>query len=88
VYSHLYNINDLYKDDVLLIPVECMSHVRHVLQSVECPAITNVRASDDYHPGNEQWNVGTSSILAHALGVAPSKDNYWCVLFALKLYNF
>ena len=72
----------------MLIPVECMSHVRHVLQSVECPAITNVRASDDYHPGNEQWNVGTSSILAHALGVAPSKDNYWCVLLALKLHNF
>lgn len=56
---------------------ECMSHVRHCLQSVELPAITNVRASGDYHPGNGQWNLGTSSILAYAVGVAPSKDNYW-----------
>ena len=54
-----------------------MSHVRHVLQSVELPAITNARASDDYHPGNDQWNIGTSSILAYAVGIAPSKDNYW-----------
>jgi hypothetical protein len=22
--------------------------------------------------------TGTTSILAHALGIAPSKDNYWC----------
>ncbi len=54
-----------------------MSHVRHVLQSVELYAITNARASGDYHPGNTQWNIGTSSILAHAVGIAPSKDNYW-----------
>lgn len=57
-----------------------MSHVRHVLQSVELYAITNARASDDYHPGNGQWNIGTSSILAYAVGIAPSKDNYWYCL--------
>jgi copper chaperone CopZ len=28
----------------------CMSHVRHILQSVEVPAVTNARASGDYHP--------------------------------------
>eukprot|EP00047_Mylnosiga_fluctuans_P005404 m.240269 g.240269 ORF g.240269 m.240269 type:complete len:744 (+) comp13641_c0_seq1:87-2318(+) len=57
---------------------ECMSYVRHVLQSVEMPAVTNARASDDYQPGtNSQWMIGTSSILAHAVGLAPSKDNYW-----------
>eukprot|EP00053_Salpingoeca_punica_P027614 m.25231 g.25231 ORF g.25231 m.25231 type:complete len:316 (-) comp9717_c0_seq1:39-986(-) len=55
----------------------CMSYVRHILQMMECPAMTNARASDDYHPGNEQWNIGTSSILAWATGIAPSKDNYW-----------
>ena len=55
----------------------CMSHVRHILQSVEMPAVTNARASGDYHPGNGQWYTGTSSILAHAVGIAPSKDNYW-----------
>ena len=46
----------------------CMSHVRHILQSLEMPAVTNARASGDYHPGSGQWNVGTSSILAHAVG--------------------
>merc|ERR1712039_543847 len=55
----------------------CMSHVRHILQSVEMPTVTNARASGDYHPGNGQWNTGTSAILAHAVGIAPSKDNYW-----------
>jgi len=55
----------------------CMSHVRHILQSVEMPTVTNARASGDYHPGNGQWNTGTTSLLAHAVGIAPSKDNYW-----------
>lgn len=60
----------------------CMSHVRHILQSVEMPAATNARASGDYiHPGpgagGHQWDIGTTSILAHAVGLAPSKDNYW-----------
>jgi len=55
----------------------CMSHVRHVLQSVEMAAATNVRASRDYQPGNDNWNTGTTAILCHAVGLAPSKDNYW-----------
>ena len=45
------------------------------------PAATNARASGDYiHPGpggGHQWDIGTTSILLHALGLAPSKDNYW-----------
>jgi len=55
----------------------CMSHVRHILQSVEMPRVTNARASGDYHPGSGQWDTGRSAILAHAVGIAPSKDNYW-----------
>lgn len=55
----------------------CMSHVRHILQSTEMPAVTNARASGDYHPGSGQWDVGTTALLAHAVGIAPSKDNYW-----------
>jgi hypothetical protein len=55
----------------------CMSHVRHILQSVEMHTVTNARASGDYHPGNGQWNTGTTALLAHAVGIAPSKDNYW-----------
>ena len=33
----------------------CMSHVRHILQSVEMPAATNARASGDYlHPWRQE----------------------------------
>lgn len=35
------------------------------------------RVSNDYQPGNEQWKIGISSMFAHALGVAPFKDNFW-----------
>ena len=55
-----------------------MSHSRHMLASVEIPAVTQARASGDYHPGNDQWlPIGTTAIFAWAIGVAPSKDNYW-----------
>lgn len=56
----------------------CMSHCRHILQSVEIPAVTNARASGDYHPGGDQWKaIGTTGIFAWAVAIAPSKDNYW-----------
>jgi hypothetical protein len=59
----------------------CMAYPRHALQSVEIPAVTQIRASDDYVPGTKgtprNWNIGGSSILAHALALAPFKDNYW-----------
>ena len=57
----------------------CMSHCRHVLQSVEIPAVTQARASGDYHQGgSNQWRqLGTTAMFAWALGVAPSKDNFW-----------
>eukprot|EP01065_Artemidia_motanka_P043655 TRINITY_DN6088_c2_g1_i1.p1 TRINITY_DN6088_c2_g1~~TRINITY_DN6088_c2_g1_i1.p1 ORF type:complete len:802 (+),score=237.62 TRINITY_DN6088_c2_g1_i1:100-2505(+) len=55
----------------------CMSHVRHILAATSMPQVTNARASGDYHPGNSQWNTGTTALLAHATGIAPSKDNYW-----------
>ena len=49
-----------------------------MLQSVELPAVTQARASGDYHPGRDQWRpLGTTSIFAYAIGVAPSKDNFW-----------
>ena len=35
------------------------------------------RVTDDYQPGNDQWKIGVTSIFAHALGVAPYKDNHW-----------
>ncbi len=54
----------------------CMSLTRHVLQSVEIPAVTQVRVSRDYQPGNGQWAISDASILAHSVGLAPSKDNF------------
>ena len=57
----------------------CMPHIRHVLQSVEFPVVTQARASDDYKPGEdtEQWRIGGQSLLFSALGLAPSKDGFW-----------
>eukprot|EP00054_Salpingoeca_dolichothecata_P014018 m.78605 g.78605 ORF g.78605 m.78605 type:complete len:753 (+) comp20774_c0_seq2:47-2305(+) len=56
----------------------CMSHCRHIMQSVEIPAVTQARASGDYAGEHrEQWRIGQSSLFAYSLGIAPSKDNYW-----------
>ena len=56
----------------------CMSHCRHIMQSIELPAVTNARASGDYHPGNDQWSpLGVTGIFAWAVGIAPTKDNFW-----------
>lgn len=33
----------------------CMSWPRHIMQSVEIPAVTNARASYDYHPDSSHW---------------------------------
>ena len=55
----------------------CMTYIRNLMQSVEMYAVTNGRVSGDYQPGNDDWDIGISSILAHALGIAPSKDDWW-----------
>ena len=59
----------------------CMPYPRHLLQSVEIAAVDQIRASGDEVPGRNdahQWQpMGTTALLAHALGLAPSKDNYW-----------
>jgi hypothetical protein len=55
----------------------CMPYPRHILQSVEMPAMTQIRVSDDYQPGNDQWSIGVSSLIAHSLGLAPWKDDTW-----------
>ncbi|KAK7231925.1 hypothetical protein SO694_00083057 [Aureococcus anophagefferens] len=36
----------------------CMSWSRHMLQSVELQAVTQARASGDYHAGDGQWQTG------------------------------
>ena len=50
-----------------------------MLASVEIPSVTQARASGDYQQSrSDQWSqLGTTALFAYALGVAPSKDNYW-----------
>jgi hypothetical protein len=60
----------------------CMSLPRHILQAVEIPRVTHARASDDYavnlkNTAKPQWNIGVSSMLADAMGLAPFKDVLW-----------
>lgn len=57
-----------------------MAFPRHVLQSVEMPAVTQARASDDHVPGGgaeQQWRLGYSSLLSWAVAVAPFKDGFY-----------
>ena len=56
------------------------------MQSVAIPAVTQVRASEDYQPNNDQWLIGDSSILAHSMGLAPSKDVRISIFILLKTY--
>lgn len=54
----------------------CMPWTRHILQSLSNPAVTQIRVSDDYQPGNGQWQVGDTTMLAHAMGLASFKDTF------------
>ena len=67
----------------------CMQYSRHVLHTIEMDAVTQARASTDYHPVNQngcklgapnptctQWNIGLTSLFYSALGIIPSKDNF------------
>jgi hypothetical protein len=60
----------------------CMSFPRHMLQALEIPRVTHARISDDYavslmNHAKPQWNIGITSMLADALGLAPFKDVLW-----------
>jgi len=55
----------------------CMPLPRHMLESTKFQAVTNARASGDYHPGASNFDIGTSSLFYWAIGVAPSKDDWW-----------
>eukprot|EP00930_Biecheleria_cincta_P027703 TRINITY_DN19402_c0_g1_i1.p1 TRINITY_DN19402_c0_g1~~TRINITY_DN19402_c0_g1_i1.p1 ORF type:complete len:568 (-),score=57.08 TRINITY_DN19402_c0_g1_i1:245-1948(-) len=62
----------------------CMAYTRFALASVMVPAVDQIRVSDDYatditrsHSYSVNLYVGTSSLLAGALGLAPSKDVFW-----------
>ena len=47
-----------------------------LLNSLQFDAVTNGRASDDYE-GGSNWDVGGASLLFWAMGMRPSKDNFW-----------
>lgn len=54
----------------------CMMQPSDLLNSLQFNAVTNGRASDDYaEAGN--WDIGGSSLLFWAMGMRPSKDNFW-----------
>jgi hypothetical protein len=56
----------------------CMAHPAAFLQALSLPAVTNGRASGDYMSdvGN-LLGYGTSAPFFAAVGIAPSKDNWW-----------
>eukprot|EP01062_Namystynia_karyoxenos_P063795 TRINITY_DN5658_c0_g2_i1.p1 TRINITY_DN5658_c0_g2~~TRINITY_DN5658_c0_g2_i1.p1 ORF type:complete len:820 (+),score=221.94 TRINITY_DN5658_c0_g2_i1:112-2460(+) len=54
----------------------CMATPTDALEALKYPAVTNFRASSDYYYGRS-WDIGTSSLLLWALGLAPSKDTFW-----------
>lgn len=55
----------------------CMPLPRHMLESTKFQVVTNARASGDYHPGASNFDVQTSSLFYWAIGIAPSKDDWW-----------
>ena len=54
----------------------CYAAPTDVMQALHYPAVTNFRVSNDFCYG-QSWNVGESSLLAWAMGAAPSKDTLW-----------
>jgi hypothetical protein len=69
--ANLFNINIQYS---MCLP-------RHALQALEINRVTQARVSDDYYVHIlhkiPQWKIGISSMLSHALGIAPFKDIFW-----------
>lgn len=55
----------------------CMPLPVHILHSTLSQPVTNARASGDYHPGANNYEIGLSSLFYYAVGIAPSKDDWW-----------
>eukprot|EP01084_Bolivina_argentea_P134748 237575_1 len=54
----------------------CMALPMNLMESLSFPSVTNGRASGDYAIVSN-WNIGAGSLLWSALGLRPSKDNFW-----------
>lgn len=55
----------------------CMLWPRFAMQSLELAAVTTARGSTDYHAGADDWMMGMPSMFLDALGLRPTKDNYF-----------
>jgi len=59
------------------VPIQwCYASPNVVFSTLEFPAVTNVRVSFDFCYGRS-YDIGESSLLVWALGLAPSKDTLW-----------
>ena len=54
-----------------------MPYPREFLASTQFANVRTIRASGDYHAGKDQWKIGPTSLLAHAVGLAPFKDTFY-----------
>lgn len=58
----------------------CMALPNQLMQTLELPAVTNARASDDNTPRNgHRWGIGYTALFFNELRVAPFMDNVWSV---------
>eukprot|EP01105_Mastigella_eilhardi_P003959 TRINITY_DN1521_c0_g1_i3.p1 TRINITY_DN1521_c0_g1~~TRINITY_DN1521_c0_g1_i3.p1 ORF type:complete len:580 (-),score=103.46 TRINITY_DN1521_c0_g1_i3:733-2472(-) len=55
----------------------CMPLPNYLLESTEIFSVSQARASDDYQPGNKNWQILHTSLLHWVLGLAPYKDVFW-----------
>ena len=69
----LSSMGDAARDNDLTIQY-CMAWPRHYLEASSIYRVTQIRVSGDYQPGNTQWRIGDTTILAEALGLAAFKD--------------
>jgi len=54
----------------------CMATPTDMMHALQLNAVTNFRVSTDFCYGHS-WDIGSTSLLAWGLGVAPSKDTLW-----------
>lgn len=55
----------------------CMPYAHDLLSGAALSAVTNARATGDYHIGSSQWAVGGGAMLIWALGMLPFKDGFY-----------
>ena len=77
-YTWLHTMGDIAS--ALNVTIQyCLPMPLHILASTAIPAVTNARASPDYHPGSLtprnfiNWDIGLSSLFYSSIGIQPSK---------------